>query len=190
RLGQAFLCIAHGGLGLIVRRLGQDHVLGGDADTIIHNGFASDGTDTITGFAVASDRINIDSDLLSTDGGVDTSGSTISYASSAIEVVADASALADSTAGIWFSSEQLAADTTAANAIARAVVELTDTADFAANFSTGEGGLLLMDSGVDTFVFEYKADGTPATTTAGDLTLLLVLDGLTDASTLTATEFI
>ena len=93
-----------------------------------------------------------------------------------LATVGDAALANGGTGVIWYSSETIASST-ASTAIANAVLQLTDTADFAANFATGEGGLLLMQDGTHAFLFEYKADGTPGTTAAADLTLLAVLTG-------------
>jgi hypothetical protein len=165
--------------------------LGAMAETILHEGNASDGVDTITGFTVGTDFINIDSDLVSTDGGKGTDGNADAYATSAIiDLAADTAAADAGTDAIWWVAEELASTTTASNAVANAVTELADGTDFSGNFVAGEGGIIIMDNGSDTFLFEYKAAGTATTTEAGDLTLIAVLDGLADGDTLTATEFV
>lgn len=170
-------------------------ILSSGVDTVKHAGNATDGIDTISNFTVASDFLDINSTLVSAAGGKNTTAADITYAASILEdVAADAAALTNSTAVIWFTAEQLtttmAANTTA-EIVAEAVTQLADgAADFSANFSAGEGGLILMDDGIDSYVFEYKAAGVAATTEAGEITLIAVLTGIADAGTLTAVEFI
>jgi hypothetical protein len=176
----------------IVGGAGADTItLSALVDTVTHNGNATDGADSITSFTSGTDKLNIDSTLVTAAGGKATDASTVTYAASAIIDDAADTAAADSETGvIWWVAEELASTTTAATAVANAVTELSDgAADFGANFATGEGGIVIMDNGSDTFLFEYKADGTPATTTADDLTLLATLVGVSDGDALVAADF-
>jgi hypothetical protein len=110
----------------------------------------------------------------------------VTYAASAVEVVAaDTAALTNSTSAIWKVAETIATSTSA-NAIANAVAELNDgAAKFAANFTAGEGGLIVMNDGTNTFVFEFKSQDTDGggaddapTVEAADLKLVGIFDGL------------
>ncbi|MBK1642508.1 hypothetical protein CKO12_11585 [Chromatium okenii] len=171
---------------------GADSIYGGAGDDTInitnntddvkihHAGYATDGVDTVTGFVGgnAEDILIVTSSLITAVGGKGTDGNAATYAASAVLAAAADTAAADATAGaIWKVAETITSGSTAATAIANAVTELHDgAADFAANFQAGEGGLLVMSDTVNTFVFEYKADATPATTTAADLTLIGIFD--------------
>jgi hypothetical protein len=158
-------------------------------DTVVHGG-ASDGTDRIIGFIGGSGADALDFNgafVTGTAGqGKDTTGNAVTYAASAVEVVAaDTAALTNSTSAIWKVAETIATSTSA-NAIANAVAELNDgAAKFAANFTAGEGGLIVMNDGTNTFVFEFKSQDTDGggaddapTVEAADLKLVGIFDGL------------
>lgn len=163
----------------------------GGTDTVVHAGNATDGVDVVTGFTggAAGDAIDFNSALVTgTAGqGKDTTGNAVTYAASAVETVAaDTAAVTNSTAAIWKVAEALTAGTDASNATSRAVTELADgAADFSANFSAGEGGLIIMNDTVNAFLFEYKAAGTAAQTETGEVTLIGIfsLDLYTNAHT-------
>jgi len=78
----------------------------------------------------------------------------------------------------------LAAGTTVSNAIARAVTALTSGTDFAsANIAAGDSLILQMNDLTNTFVFQYVADATAATTSAADLMLIGMFNGVNVAAT-------
>ena len=78
----------------------------------------------------------------------------------------------------------LAGGTTVGTAIANAVTALTSGTDFASsNIVAGDSLILQMNDGTNTFVFQYVADATPATTAAADLTLIGMFNGTTQALT-------
>lgn len=121
-------------------------------------------------------------------------GATNTISASAPVTVADNGTTAANTGVIFLlagANDQLAGGTTAANAVANAVTALTSGADFAAsNVATGDSLILVMDDGVNSFVFHYVADGTAATTAAADLELIAIINGVTDAGTFTTGDFI
>jgi hypothetical protein len=85
----------------------------------------------------------------------------------------------------------MAAGSTLANAVANAVAALTSGSDFAAaHVATGDTFVLVLDDGTNSFVFRYVADGTPATTTAADLELIGIINGVGDAGTFALGDFI
>jgi Ca2+-binding RTX toxin-like protein len=177
---------------------GDDALTGGDGDDdFVHAGKTDDGTDVIADFTTTEDQFDFNSDLVTgTAGqGKGTDGNAVAYGTSAIvDVAADTAATADTAGAIWFVDEALTI--TAANTVAEieadALTQLSDgTNDFSANFLAGEGGLILMDNGADTFIFEFKEDGTIATTTDAndDLELIGVLSNVADAGALVAGDF-
>jgi hypothetical protein len=88
-------------------------------------------------------------------------------------------------------SDQLAASTTIDTAIANAVTALTSSTDFAASrVATGDSLVLVMDDGTRAFIFHYLADATPAVTTAADLELIGIVNGISDAGGFAMGDFI
>jgi hypothetical protein len=74
--------------------------------------------------------------------------------------------------------DKLAAGITAATVVANAVTALTSGTDFSsANISTNDSLVLVLDDGTNSFVFHYVADATAATTAAGDLELIGIVNG-------------
>jgi Ca2+-binding RTX toxin-like protein len=180
---------------------GNDSLTGGSgADIFVKDAVAFSGgvgagvSDTITDFTIGSDQFDFAGTTGLQNGAAATS--TLTSANTLIVTSATANAAAnlvttDLVYLIGASNDQLAAGTTAATAVANAVTALTSIADFAAaNVATGDSFLLVLDDGTNSFLFQYVADGTAATTAAADLELLAVINGVADAGTFTATTFI
>lgn len=174
---------------------GQDSLTGGaGADTFV----TSTGTftagnaaaDTIVGFVSGTDVIDMTANLLN---GTFTASSVLTGAAANIVTVAsDGQATANGVVyALSGANDQLAGGTTAANAVANAVTALTSGADFGgANLVANDSLLLIMDDGVNSFLFHYLADGTPGTTAAADLELLAIINGVTDAGSFANADFI
>jgi hypothetical protein len=145
-------------------------------DVITINNFeAGLGTDTLDIGAVAlkNGSVNIGAGVAATN--------TIA----AVPVVNQSNNGGGTTNGAIFAfngaGDQLAANTTAANSVARAVTALTSSTDFssAGIKDAGDKAILIMDDNTNSFIFHYIAAGTLAITEAGDLQLLAVVNGVT-----------
>ena len=87
--------------------------------------------------------------------------------------------------------DQMAANSTVANAVAGAVTALTSTTDFSgANVAGGDDLILVLDDGTNSFVFQYLAAGTAGISEAGDMQLIAKVDGVADAGTFAVGDFI
>lgn len=122
-------------------------------------------------------------------------GTTNTLSASVPEIVADNGSPSSANTGLIFllsgANDQLAASTTIDTAIAHAVTALTSSTDFAASgVATGDSLVLVMDDGTRAFVFHYLADATPAVTTAADLELIGILNGITDAGGFATGDFV
>ena len=72
---------------------------------------------------------------------------------------------------------------TVGTAVANAVTVLANGTDFSsANIIAGDSLILQLNDGINTFVFHYVADGTPATTTVADLSLIGMFNTTTTAA--------
>ena len=191
--GDDIITVAAGGTNSVTGGTGADDItLGGGADTVVHAGNATDGVDTISGFTVGTDFLDINSTLISAAGGTGTDGGDDTYAASIIvDDVAETPPGDAEDGSIWSYNEQLTTTiaSTDAEIVAEAVIQLADGNDFGTNFAVGEGGIIIMDDGTNSFIFEFlDADGGGVD--AGEITLLIKLVGLADGGDLTATEFI
>ena len=166
----------------IIGGAGTDALAGAaGVDEFFHNGFATDGYDTFSDFdwggGGTNDNFNFVPALLSVDNSVTTA------AAATVTALAADTAFAVN-AAVFLCAEQLAVGTTATTAIANAVTELADGTDVgtAAAMAAGDSFLLLMTDATNYFMFNYVTDATVTTTTAADLTLLGVFDGLDAAN--------
>jgi hypothetical protein len=76
-------------------------------------------------------------------------------------------------------NDQMAANSTIANAVAGAVTVLKSTADFSgANVGAGDDLILILDDGTNSFIFHYIGAGNAGITEAGDMQLIAKVDGL------------
>ena len=113
-------------------------------------------------------------------------GTTNTLSASPPETVTDNGSPSSANTGLLFllsgASDQLAASTTIDTAIANAVTALTSSTDFAASgVATGDSLVLVMDDGTRAFVFHYLADANATATTAADLELIGIVNGISDA---------
>ena len=169
------------------------------ADTVIYStAFAAGNANaaTITGFANGAGVDIFDIGFALAHGTLTFAagtGGTNTVAASAPVTVTDNGTTTANTGVIFLLSgagDQMAVST-AANAVANAVTAMTSTADFAAaNVATGESLVVVLDDGVNSFVFHYVADATAATTAAADLELIGIINGVTDAGTFVTGDFI
>jgi len=142
-------------------------------------------TDTINGFTVSSDKLHLDISALGTvsDGGaaLSTAGDTI--------VVKDITADTTVAAGdnIFFISGDYTTTAALDTALETGAREIT----LAANATTGEDIFLVYDDGTDSKVAIANIDSaTGAAIDTVTITVLATLAGISDADTLTATEFV
>jgi hypothetical protein len=168
--------------------------LGGGDDDLVFVSKADGGSDVISGFATTADDIDFNGDLVTgTAGqGTGTDGNNVNYSGSAIVDLTADTAVADGTAGAIFNVNEdltITSGDSVADIEADAATQLSDgNADFSDNFAANEGGLILMDNGTDTFLFEYQADDD--TTDADEINLIGILSGVDDSDTLVAGDFI
>lgn len=117
-------------------------------------------------------------------------GATNTIVASAPVTVADNGTTTANTGVVFLLSgtnDQLAAGTTVANA----VTALTSGADFAAaNVAAADSLVLVIDNGTNSFVFHYVADAANTVTSAADLELIGVINGVADAGTFATGDFI
>jgi len=196
-----------GGLGAdtIVAGSGQDVVNLSEgtasADVVVFSSaFAAGNANaaTITGFSGGAGLYKIDIGFALTHGSTTNAagtGTTNTIAASAPVTVTNNGAPAGANAGLIFllsgAGDQMAASSTAANAVANAVTAMTSTTDFAAaNVATGDTFIVVLDDGTNSFVFRYVADGTAATTSAADLELIGIINGTSDAGLFATGNFI
>lgn len=182
---------------------GQDIVslaeAGAVADTVIYStAFAAGNANaaTITGFAngAGADTFDIgfalNHNTLNFAAGT---GATNTIAASAPVTVANNGTTTFDTGVVFLLSgvdDQMAvSDVT--NAVANAVTAMTSNADFAAaNVATADSLIVVLDDGTNSFVFHYVADATAPTTSAADLELIGIINGVADAGTFTTGDFI
>jgi hypothetical protein len=140
-------------------------------DTLIRNGDGTtDGSDRVTGFSVTNDIIDL------------TTSSAAQYANlTSLATVASASTLDN---GLTIYSGNDAATLSTANvAVALAASTVVD-----AN-TGGDLGYLAVSDGADTGIYLFTDGAGTTAITAGELTLMVTLVGVADATTLTAANF-
>jgi len=165
-----------GGAGNDVITLGT-----GGTDTLIRNGNGTtDGTDTVASFVGGTDVIDF-----TTNGAKEGGAAVTGFVSGALGTIATGKGLA------VFSSNITTADATTVTA-AEMETYLGATAVFF-NGATADSVYIVMDNGTNTFVTKVTegADGTNKQFDVADdsFQLIMVLTGVTDATTLTAASF-
>jgi len=169
-----------GGAGndIIDGNAGADTITTGTGiDTIIRNGDGStDGSDTITDFTAGTGGDIID---LQTNGAEDTDTGSEVTTTSFGTIAGATTGLAN---GITVVNVTYTGDLTAA------AVATDLAAESIVSFADGEVSYIIIDNGTDTAIFEFADAGTAAIA-AGELTLMVTLSGVSDATTLTAANF-
>ena len=155
--------------------------LGAGTDTLVRNGNGStDGTDTVSGFTAGTDVIDF-----TTNGALVAGAAVTGYASGAKGNLLAATGLQ------VFTDDITTADNSTLTA-AELETYLGATAVFQ-NGATGDSVYLVIDNGANTFVMKITegADGTDKQFDVADdsFQLIMVLTGVTDATTLTAASF-
>ncbi|HIJ91332.1 MAG TPA: hypothetical protein HPP95_10825 [Deltaproteobacteria bacterium] len=162
---------------------GDDNITlrAGGADTVVHAG-AADGVDTITDFAfgVGADLFDFTTNLL--NGGTAATSTLVAVAP--MVVVNDGTASANDVIYTFSGAgDVMAGGSSAATAVANAVTALTSGTDFSsANIAQSDSLLLMLNDGTNSFLFHYVADATFGTTSAADLTLIGIFNGVQTAA--------
>jgi hypothetical protein len=170
---------------------GNDTITLGAGDDEIVIDATGDGKDTIKDFVVADDFFDINS--LVTDGG--------GYAASAETKVQTIAADADVTLGAGIvivdngDNDIANADSLSTTDIADRLNDLGDdnnsgAADNILSLSNKDDDFIIaISDGTDTAIVHMTGDGTNTDIAAGDLVVLAVIEGMSDAGTLTAANF-
>jgi hypothetical protein len=152
---------------------------------------------TITAFAEGAGADTFDIGFALAHGtlvfGAGTGGTNTIAASTPVTVADNGTTVANT--GVIFllsgANDQMGAGSNLGNAVVNAVTALTSTTDFAAaNVVTGDSFVVVLDDGTNSFVFHYVADGTPATTTAADLELIGIINGVGNVGPFAVGDFI
>ncbi len=136
---------------------------------------------TVDGFAFGSgaDMIDIGVDL---QNGTTAATSTLAAITPAV-VTSNGTATANDVIFTFHGVGDIMDLSTVTTAVANAVTALTSGTDFSSlNITSGDSLILQLTDGTNTFVFHYIADGTPATTTAADLSLIGMFNTTTTAA--------
>ena len=170
------------------------------ADSVVYSTAFSAGNAnaaTISGFAYGAGIDTFDIGFAlghGTDTYLAGTGGTNSIAADALVTVANNGTTAPNTGVVFLLSgagDQMTGGTTAATAVANAVIAMTSVGDFAAaNVAVGDSMVVVLDDGVNSFVFHYLADGANTVTSAADLELIGIISGVADAGTFTTGDFI
>ncbi len=195
--------VAGGGADLINSGSGQDTVdlteITPAADTVVLAGpFTAGNLNalTLSGFDTTLDTLDIGFALRhGTTILAAGTGTTNTLSASPPETVTDNGSPSSANTGLLFllsgASDQLAASTTIDTAIANAVTALTSSTDFAASgVATGDSLVLVMDDATRAFVFHYLADANATATTAADLELIGIVNGISDAGGFAMGDFV
>jgi S-layer protein len=149
------------------------------ADTLIRNGDGStDGTDTIISFTAGTGGDIID---LTTNSAADTG--------TAGEVTVGALGIVTAAGETLVSGMNVINTSAFTGALTAAGVAAELAADGVISFDDAEESYIAIDNGTDTAIFEFVDGSADTVIDAAELTLMVTLTGISDATTLTAANF-